>query len=379
MRLPMRWRKVAALAASLVMFGTATPAWPQYPGKPVRVIVPFAAGGTPDVVGRIVSQQLAAQTGQAFVVENRPGADGVVGAQTVAEAPPDGYTLLVTSSSFVVNPSFHKKLPFDVVRDFEPVSNLAVTEAYILGVNPGLPVRTVQEFIALARRSDSKISFGSPGVGNGLHLAAELFKSLTRTQMVHVPYRGAAPAITGLIAGDVQVMFMTPPSSLPFIEGEKIRALAYTAARRFGRLPDVPTMAEAGVPGMEGLASWTGMFAPAKTPDAILARLHEEVRKAVATAALRDRLTGIGVIPLGSAPAEFKLFIAAQVKQYCASRRHRAAVSVEQLRHSGATDLRKPEIGGAPRMTALFLPHPATVVHFAANCSAPRRDTARIV
>ena len=229
MRLRMRWRKVAALAASLVMFGTATPAWPQYPGKPVRVIVPFAAGGTPDVVGRIVSQQLAAQTGQAFVVENRPGADGVVGAQTVAEAPPDGYTLLVTSSSFVVNPSFHKKLPFDVVRDFEPVSNLAVTEAYILGVNPGLPVRTVQELIALARRSDSKISFGSPGVGNGLHLAAELFKSLTRTQMVHVPYRGAAPAITGLIAGDVQVMFMTPPSSLPFIEGEKIRDSATPA------------------------------------------------------------------------------------------------------------------------------------------------------
>jgi tripartite-type tricarboxylate transporter receptor subunit TctC len=190
--------------------------------------VPFAAGGTPDVVGRIISQQLAAQTGQAFVVENRPGADGVLGAQTVAESPPDGYTLLVTSSSFVVNPSFHKKLPFDVVRDFEPVSNLAVTEAYILGVNPRLPVRTVQELIALTRRADSKISFGSPGVGNGLHLAAELFKSLTRTQMVHVPYRGAAPAITGLIAGDVQVMFMTPPSSLPFIEGEKARALAYT-------------------------------------------------------------------------------------------------------------------------------------------------------
>jgi tripartite-type tricarboxylate transporter receptor subunit TctC len=227
----------------------------------------------------------------------------------------DSRTLLVTSSSFVVNPSFHKKLPFDVVRDFEPVSNLAVTEAYILGVNPGLPVRTVQELIALARRSDSKISFGSPGVGNGLHLAAELFKSLTRTQMVHVPYRGAAPAITGLIAGDVQVMFMTPPSSLPFIEGEKIRALGYTGARRFARLPDVPTMAEAGVTGMEGLASWTGMFAPAKTPDAVLARLQEEVQRAVATATMRERLTAIGVIPLGSAPAEFKPFVAAQVKQ----------------------------------------------------------------
>lgn len=310
----LRGRHVVALTAALGLVCAVAPAWAQYPGKPVRVIVPFAAGGTPDVVGRIISQQLAAQTGQPFVVENRPGADGVLGAQTVAESPPDGYTLLVTSSSFVVNPSFHKKLPFDVVHDFEPVSNLAATEAYILGVNPGLPVRTVPDLIALTRRADSKISFGSPGVGNGLHLAAELFKSLTRTQMVHVPYRGAAPAITGLIAGDVQVMFMTPPSSLPFIEGEKIRALGYTGAKRFGRLPDVPTMAEAGVPGMEGLASWTGMFAPSKTPDAVLTRLHEEVRKAVATAALRDRLTGIGVIPLGGAPAEFKPFIAAQVK-----------------------------------------------------------------
>ncbi|MGZ3351137.1 MAG: Bug family tripartite tricarboxylate transporter substrate binding protein, partial [Xanthobacteraceae bacterium] len=151
MRARLRWRDVAVLTAALGIVCAATSARAQYPGKPVRVIVPFAAGGTPDVVGRIISQQLALQTGQAFVVENRPGADGVLGAQTVAESPPDGYTLLVTSSSFVVNPSFHKKLPFDVVRDFEPVSNLAVTEAYILGVNPGLPVRTVQDLIALAQ------------------------------------------------------------------------------------------------------------------------------------------------------------------------------------------------------------------------------------
>jgi tripartite-type tricarboxylate transporter receptor subunit TctC len=308
-------RALILLVVALGILPAGSPAFAQYPTKPVRVIVPFAAGGTPDVVGRIVSQQLAAQTGQAFVVENRPGADGVVGAQVVAEAPPDGYTLLVTSSSFVVNPSFHKKLPFDVVRDFEPVSNLAATEAYILGVNPDLPARTVADLVALTRRSDGRISFGSPGVGNGLHLAAELFKSLTGAQMVHVPYRGAAPAITGLIAGDVQVMFMTPPSSLPFVEAGKIRALAYTGARRFARLPDVPTMAEAGVAGMEVLASWTGMFAPARTPDAVLARLHEEVRKAAATPALRDRLTGIDVIPLGNAPAEFKPFIAAQVRQ----------------------------------------------------------------
>jgi tripartite-type tricarboxylate transporter receptor subunit TctC len=313
----MRWRwlryGVAVLTGSLWLLCTGTPALAQYPAKPVRVIVPFAAGGTPDLVGRIISQQLAAQSGQSFVVENRPGADGVLGAQTVAEAPPDGYTLLVTSSSFVVNPSFHKKLPFDVIRDFEPVSNIAATEAYILGVNPDLPARTVQDLVALARAPANTISFGSPGVGNGLHLAAELFKSLTRTQMVHVPYRGAAPAITGLIAGDVQVMFMTPPSSLPYIEAGKIRALAYTGVRRFARLPD-PTMAEAGVPGMEVLASWTGMLAPARTPAAALARLQEEVQMAVATPAMRDRLTTIGVLPVGNAPTEFKPFIAQQVK-----------------------------------------------------------------
>jgi tripartite-type tricarboxylate transporter receptor subunit TctC len=310
-----RQRWLGALAATLGLLCAEAPAQTQYPAKPVRVIVPFAAGGTPDVVGRIISQQLAAQTGQSFVVENRAGADGVLGAQAVAEAPPDGYTLLVTSSSFVVNPSFHKKLPFEVIRDFEPVSNVAATEAYILGVNPGLPARNVQELVALAKAPGNTISFGSPGVGNGLHLAAELFKSLTRTHMVHVPYRGAAPAITGLIAGDVQVMFMTPPSSLPFVEAGKIRALGYTGAKRFARLPDVSTLAEAGVPGMEVLASWTGMFAPAKTPAAVLVRLAEEIRKATETAAYRDRLTSIGVIPVGSAPAEFKPFVAAQVKQ----------------------------------------------------------------
>ena len=308
------WRGVVVLAWTLWALCAGAVAQP-YPGKPVRVIVPFAAGGTPDVVGRIISQQLTAQTGQTFVVENRSGADGVVGAQTVAEAPPDGYTLLVTSSSFVVNPSFHKKLPFDVIRDFEPVSNIAATEAYILGINPRLPVRSVSELIALTRGGDNQISFGSPGVGNGLHLAAELFKSLTKTQMVHVPYRGAAPAITGLIAGDVQVMFMTPPSSLPFIEAGKIRAIGYTGAKRFARLPDVPTLAETGVPGMEALSSWTGMFAPARTSAAVLARLHEEILKATSNAAYRDRLTAIGVIPVGNAPAEFKPFVADQVKQ----------------------------------------------------------------
>jgi len=304
------------LACAAVLVGAVAPAAAQgYPDRNVRIVVPFAAGGAPDVVGRIIAQALTEQTGKSFFVENKPGADGVVGAQMVAESPPDGTTLLVTSSSFVINPSFHKKLPFDVIHDFEPVTNIASTEAYILGINPNVPARTVADLVALAKKPDQKLSFGSPGVGNALHLAAELFKSLTKAQMVHVPYRGAAQAITGLLGDEVQVMFMTPPASMPYIESGKIRALAYTGARRFPRLPDVPTMAEAGVPGMEELASWTGMFAPAKTPPGVLARLHEEVAKAVANPAVRDRLVKIGVIPRGTPPAEFKPFVAAQVRK----------------------------------------------------------------
>ncbi len=313
----MGWRCTLALAAvALSIVAGCSDAWTQaYPARGVRIIVPFSAGGAPDVVGRVIAQGLAEQTGQSFVVENRPGADGVVGAHAVAQSAPDGYTLLVTSSSFVINPSFHKNLPFNVLTDFEPVSNIAAIEAYILGVNPAVRAQTVAELIALTRDPAARISFGSPGVGNSVHLVTELFKSLTKTQMVHVPYRGAGQALTGLIAGDVQVMFMTPPSSMAYVEGAKVRALAYTGARRFSRLPNVPTMAEAGVPGMEDQSSWTGLFAPARTPPAVIARLHEQVAKAIASPAVRDRLIGLGVIPVGNTPAEFKPFVVAQVKR----------------------------------------------------------------
>ena len=259
--------------------------------------------------------QVGTAHGGSVVVENRPGADGVVGANAVAQADPDGTTLLVTSSSFVINPSVHKNLPFDVIRDFEPVSSIASVEAYILGVNPALPAKTVAELVALTRTPDSKISFGSPGIGNSIHLVTELFKSLTKTSMVHVPYRGAGQAITGLIAGDVQVMFLTPPSSIGYIDQGQIRALAYTGAKRFARFPNVLTMAESGVPGMEQMGSWTGLFVPARTPPAIVTRLHEHVAKAIATPAVRDRLTQLGVTPVGNSPAEFKPYVAAQMKQ----------------------------------------------------------------
>lgn len=304
------------LVALLGWAALAAPAAAQsYPNRPVRIIVPFAPGGPPDVIGRLVAQQLQVQTGQPFVVENRTGADGVIGSQAVAEAAPDGYTILITSSSFVINPNFHKKMPFDVVRDFEPVTDMAVIDAYILALNPDVPAKNVQEMIALARAPGNHMSYGSPGIGNGLHLAAELFKMQTKTNMVHVPYKGVAPALTGLIAGEVQMMFLTPPGTLSYIEAGKIRALAYSGATRFGPLPDVPTLAEQGVSGMDVLSSWTGMFAPAKTPPDIVERLNAEVRKALAAPAVRDRIIQIGLRPFGNPSAEFKPYVADQARR----------------------------------------------------------------
>ncbi len=306
-------RRCLVLTGFLWVLGIAAAAWAQpYPNKPVRLIIPFAAGGAPDVVARIIGQQLAIQMGQAFTIDNRAGADGIVGAQLVAESPPDGYTLLVTSSSFVINPSFHRKLPFDVINSFAPVTKICAVEAFILGVNPHVRAQSVQELLTLAQQPGG-ISFSSPGVGNVLHLAAELFQMRTGTKMVHVPYRGGAQAVTGLIGGEVQMAFLLPHSSLPFIQAGKIHALAYAGRERSTFLPDVPTLREAGVPDMETISTWTGMFAPAKTPVPILARLHEEVQKALAIPSVRDRLTDLGFKPIGDSPSEFKPFIAAEV------------------------------------------------------------------
>lgn len=286
-----------------------------YPSRPIRIIVPFAPGGPPDVVGRLVTQYLSAQTGKSFVVENRPGADGVIGAQAVATAAPDGYTLLLTSSSFVINPAFHKKMPFDVVRDFEPVTSLAVIDGYVLAANPGLPVHTVQQLVALSRKPDSHISYGSAGVGNGLHLAAELFKMLTGARMLHIPYKGVAPALTGLIAGEVQVMFLTPPGAISYVDTGKIRPLGYTGESRFGAMKDVPTFAEQGVPGMEVLASWSGLFAPAGTPPHIISYLTEQIRSALEVPEIRDRIQQVGLRPSGMPTEEFKPFVAMQARR----------------------------------------------------------------
>jgi tripartite-type tricarboxylate transporter receptor subunit TctC len=291
-------------------------AWPQqYPGRAIRIVVPFSAGA-PDTVARIIGRQLSVQLGQPVVTENHPGANGVTGTYEVVKAPPDGYTLLLVSSSFAVNPSIHLNLPYDPINDLAPITAICANEGYFLVVNPSVPAKTVSDLIAIARDPASQLSYGSPGIGNTLHLAAALLNARAGTEMAHVPYRGAGPAITDLVSGQIQMMFVTAPLGLPYIRARRLRALAYTNAERSTLLPDVPTMEQAGFPGFVLDGGWYGLFAPAKTPADIVARLHREVATALATAEVRERFAPLALDPIGSAPEEFKSFVAAQISMY---------------------------------------------------------------
>lgn len=304
---------VAAAAAVLCASG-ATPVQAQsWPARPVRLVVPFPAGGGIDAVTRILSPRLAEATGQSFVVDNRSGGGGgAVGTEIVARANPDGYTVLMTFSSHTMNPALYPKLPYDTQRDLASVTQLA-TVPNILIVNPSVPARTVAEFIALAKAQPGKLLYASPGSGTPAHLVAELFKLATGTQMTHVPYKGGAPSMIGLMSNETQLTFTTVVLATPHVRSGKLRAIAVTSARRTPTMADVPTLSESGVKGADSM-SWYAAFAPAKTPPAVLARMHAELVRALALPEVKASLANLGADVVGGSPAELDAVVRDEVR-----------------------------------------------------------------
>jgi tripartite-type tricarboxylate transporter receptor subunit TctC len=284
----------------------------DYPSKPLRLVVPFPPGGAADILARGLAPKLGAQLGQQIVVDNRPGANGVIGFDLVARAPADGYTLLMGFTTGVaVNPLLVAKIPYDPVKDFTGVSMLARTPMVLIA-NPAFQVRSVQELIALAKVTPGKITYGSPGTGNPNHLAGELFKSMAGINLVHVPYKGAALVITDVIAGHVPIAFVTLAAALPQVRAGKLKALAITGDKRASAAPDIPTMSEAGLSGVE-ISEWFGILVPAGTPKAVLSRLNDEIVKAVHSPEVNKRFTEQGLEPIATTTDEFAAVIKSDI------------------------------------------------------------------
>ena len=303
--------RAKVLLLALLLGGSAAAPAQDYPRKPIHLIVPFAPGGGNDTVARAIGMQLGAQLGQPVVIDNRPGAGGVVGAELAAHAAPDGYTLFLGGvGSLAVNPNLHAHLPYDPLRDFVPVTLLASAPS-VLVVHPSVPAASLSEFTALARKNPGKLNYASNGNGSSAQLAAVLYESMAGVRMVHVPYKGLAPALVDLLAGEVQLMFSSMVAILPHIRAGRLRALAVTGRERSPLLPEIPTLAESGLPGYEA-GSWYGILAPAGTPGAVVARLHEETVRALKEPQVRERLAAEGAQTMGTTPAQFERYIAAE-------------------------------------------------------------------
>ena len=282
-----------------------------YPTKPVTIIVPFAAGGTTDILARIIGQALTAELGQSVVVDNRAGAGGNIGGQAAAKATPDGHTLFMgTVCTHAINASLYKKMPFDPVKDFAPLTRVA-NVPNLLVANPAQPYKSVKDLIAYAKANPGKVNFGSSGNGSSIHLSGELFKSLAKVDMQHVPYKGSAPAVTDLLGNQIGIMFDNMPSAIQHVRSGKLVPLAVTTAKRSPELPNVPTIAEAGVPGYEA-TSWFGMFAPAGTPAPVLAKLNAAIVKVLAQPDVKKKINEQGAEVYSETPEQFAAFIQAE-------------------------------------------------------------------
>ena len=310
-RRPANWLCAFAAMAAIALSAQAA----DYPEKPIRLLVPAAPGGGADFVARILGVKLTEALGQTVVVENRAGASGTIAADNTAKSAADGYTLLMgQSTSVVIAPHLYKKLGYDTLRDLAPVT-LVAQVPNILVVHPSVPARTVSEFIALARAQPDLLNYGSSGNGAPSHLAGEMFKSATGVKMVHVPYKGAGLAVNGLIAGEIQVMFAPIVAVLPQVKAGRLRALAVTSATRSAAAPELPTLAESGLPGYE-ISSWFGLFAPANTPAPVIERLYRETAKALQSPEVRERFAREGAEPVGSSPADFTGYVRAEYAKY---------------------------------------------------------------
>jgi tripartite-type tricarboxylate transporter receptor subunit TctC len=309
----MKITRRAAIAGAMLPLAARAQA-PEWPSRPVRFIVPYPPGGPTDIMGRIVAQAVQGPLGQPFVVENRAGANGLIGSEQAARAAPDGSTFLINASAHVIVPHLTPNMPIDVLADFAPVTNIAAVPLWLV-VNPALPVRSVAEFIAYARANPGRIAYASSSQGGAPHLAGELFKLMTGTDLVHVPYRGSGPAGQDLIAGTVQAMFDSVPASAGAVRDGRLRALGVTTRNRIAPFPDLPTIAEAGVPGYE-ISTWYGIWAPARTPPAIIARLQQAVASAARNPETRARFDALGAEPVADSPEDYARFVRAEYDRW---------------------------------------------------------------
>ena len=305
------------LGAGVLVLAQAASAWAQadYPNRPVRMLVGFPPGQATDVVAREIAQKLTESMGQQFLVDNRPGAGGMVGSDLAAKAPADGYTLLMSSSGpLAVNPGLYSKLPYDPAKDFAPITLTAMVPLFLVA-NPSFPPNTVRELVAYAKANPGKVSYASGGNGVTNHLAMEMFKSVASVYMVHIPYRGGPPALTDLIGGQVSVMFETGPGALPFVKTGKLKALAVGSTARSSAVPSLPTVAESGLPGFDAVA-WIGLLAPRGTPQAIITRLNTEVTRILKLPEIRERFLALGAEPVNNTPEQFGAYIQAETVKW---------------------------------------------------------------